>query len=387
MPNIHVTKDDLHKFAHNVNVDLLNTEGIEYLGREWVFFKNIKNTVDHTDNTTRIQGEERTQVEALVLSFDQGIDFNANLPILELLPTPIITKEGSIITHRVIGGNHRIAGLTILGYEGYWFDIVKTGVDGVSQSKARKILALRDNNPRPQLLASENDIVMTITRAVNDGDIANDEKEIREFAKLCCPYHSNYRIGVITAMVCATTSPETNFVNWNAKTKDDLKVIMKKTFKRASHGEYDDKRNLYGYTFLDGYVLKGAYHALKKYHETGKESYVIGHVKSPDSEGTLVSKRLSLMNSISDYEDVFKSALKFYQKNGRLPFKLEGFLPQDAMNEIDSLNKGEILVFTKQELEAMHKLNQANKLSNTLNITSAFDTLFSEEEENASDAA
>ena len=386
MMNVLVTKDDLHLYEHNVNKELFDINGVDYVGREWISFKNIKR--GFVDNVARKRGEDRTQIESLIISFSRGIDFRADLPILEVLPSSSVGTDGSVFTHRVVGGNHRIEALTELGYEGYWFDVIKTGVNGVGKLRSQTVAFMRENdNLLPKLNSSEVDIVNAISKVVREGEVENTEDDIRAFVKECCPSLSNYRVGAITALICQETNPSTNFVNWNARSKDDLKKIMRNKFDRASHGEYDHIQHRYGYTFLDGYVLKGAYHALKKYHETGKESYVIGHVKSPDDGGTLINRRLALMNNISDFEDVLVSAFKFYQKNHRLPFRLEGFLPQDAVNELDSINKGEVLTFSKKELESLHKLKSMNKLSNALNTITSFEDEEEDDDMNTSRVA
>jgi hypothetical protein len=56
----------------------------------------------------------------------------------------------------------------------------------------------------------------------------------------------------------------------------------------------------------------------------------------------------------------------FYKKTGRFPFEVIGFLPQDAVNELDSINSGEILEFTKQELEILVQMNAAKAITNGL---------------------
>ena len=55
------------------------------------------------------------------------------------------------------------------------------------------------------------------------------------------------------------------------------------------------------YGFAAKNVLDPVINAIKKYHETGKDSYVVLHVDAPNKSGTLTSfrknqKKLNMMN-------------------------------------------------------------------------------------------
>lgn len=360
-----ITKDDLNLFNNNENTELLSLDGVKYVGREWVEFCNVD--YDLTDNPWRVKGQNSANSSDLAISFALGIDTRCDLPILYKLPVPKTGKNGVVITHGIIGGNHRTPILKSLGYTGYFFEIVELGADGVGQLSAKTLAAMRDNHTKPRAPADNEDVARSVQAVVVAKEIPNTEDDIRAFVKKCCPYFSNSRIGTITAIVCSRTSPATSFVNWNAQTKEDFADTMQKKFKRTAHGKIDHKKNKHGFAMLDkGYFIKGVYHAMKKFKEDGKESYFIGHVKSPNSQGTLAENRLSIVNNVEEYKTMLLKVFAFYQKTGRFPFEVEGFLPQDAINELDSINKGEILEFTKNELEILVQMNAAKSVNNSL---------------------
>lgn len=373
-----ITKDDIGAFEHNINSELSKLEGVSYLGREWVEFRNIDH--DLQNNPWRVKGQDSANAAELAISFAQGIDTRCDLPILYKLASPKTDKDGNVRTHGLIGGNHRMSILKSLGYKAYFFEVVELGVDGFGFLSSQTLSALRDNHDRPRLNADNEDIARSVQAVVSAKEIPNTEDDIRAFVKKCCPYFNNSRIGTITAIVCSRTSPASSFVNWNAMTKEDLADTVRKKFKHNALGQIDTKRNKHGFTLLGkGFFIKGIYHAMKKFKEDGKESYFIGHIKSPNSQGTLAENRLAIVNNVEEYKVMLLKVFEFYKKTGRFPFEIEGFLPQDAIHELDSINKGEILKFTKKELEILVQMNAAKALNNSLGA--ALDISEDEDEE------
>jgi hypothetical protein len=360
-----LTRDNINLFEHNVNSELATLEGVNYIGREWIEFRNIDH--DLQNNPWRVKGQNSANAAELAISFAEGIDTRCDLPILYKLPVPKTDSNGNVRTHGMVGGNHRLPILKALGYKGYFFEVVELGADGVGYLTSQTLAAMRDNHSKPRAAADNEDVARAVQAVVVAKEIGNTEDEIRAFVKKCCPYFSNSRIGTITAIVCSRTSPATSFVNWNAMTKEDFADTMQKKFKHVAHGKIDPRKGKHGFAMLDkGYFIKGIYHAMKKFNEDGKESYFIGHVKSPNSQGTLAENRLSIVDNVETYKSMLIKVFNFYKKTGRFPFEVIGFLPQDDVNELDSINSGEILEFTKQELEILVQMNAAKAITNGL---------------------
>jgi hypothetical protein len=373
-----ITPNCGHLFASNINPRLMNTSGVEYLHRIWVDFSNIDSDPQH--NEWRIAGTDKVNADSIYLSFSEGIDTKEPLPVLYELNQPKILSDGTVLKYGLITGNHRMAALKDLGYEGYWFDVVKVGTNGIGNLRSKTAAAIRTQKTNPHLDASIDDVVIAIAKVVKQGECANDEDAIKEFVKECCPLESNYKLGVITAKVCSMTGPLTHFVNWSGQSKSALQATVSAKFKKASHGNYDSHAKKYGFTLLDGYSMKGTYHAMKKFAETGRQSYFVGHVKSPNNSGSLIEKRMNVIDDLEDVKKVLIANFEFYKKTGKFPFELVGFLPQDATAELDSINKGEVLKFTRKELESLKQLADIHKLNEALAVNSD-KGLYEEEDE------
>jgi hypothetical protein len=114
--------------------------------------------------------------------------------------------------------------------------------------------------------------------------------------------------------------------------KDAFKWLDKNTSYSYS-GEYDAKRQKYGWTVLEGYEYEYLVSAMKKYSETDRESYFVCHTRAPTEKNTLEDKREGMLNSFESLEDNLKKVFEYYQLNGKFPWNVEGFLPQDHKNK------------------------------------------------------
>jgi hypothetical protein len=94
-------------------------------------------------------------------------------------------------------------------------------------------------------------------------------------------------------------------------------------------GNYDNKRNKYGWTVLEGYQYEYIMNATRKYSETGKESYFVCHTKAPTEKMDLDAKRMKMQSVFESLEADLVEVVKFYNKNKRFPWTNEGFLPQN----------------------------------------------------------
>jgi hypothetical protein len=70
--------------------------------------------------------------------------------------------------------------------------------------------------------------------------------------------------------------------------------------------------------------------AIKKYAQTGKESYFVCHTKAPTETMTLADRRVKMTDTFETLEDIILfSVVEFYNKNKRFPWQVEGFMSQD----------------------------------------------------------
>jgi len=362
-----ITSKDNHLYDGNVNQELPKIAGATYVGRKWVLFKNIHFTP--TSNPWRVSGDDLAHILEVKSSLEYGIDFKADLPILYVLPSPKIDSKGDVQAYGLNAGNHRLKALVALGYEGYWFDIIKVGEEGFGVLRTLTVVSCRENTSLPKKRADNDDIISAVTDVVNNNQVKNDLSAIREYVEECCPTFSKTRVTTIAKAVGARTfSTNDKFVNWNGYL--NLEDTIKKNFDRASHGTLDTKRDEYGFTMLDGgYHIKGMYHVMSKFYDDRRSSYIIGHVRNPDSEGSLVKNRLSFLKNLENFEEMLLTIFEYYEENRKFPWYVEGFLPQNTGNEIDAINNGEILKFTIKELEKNKAKIDADRLSKKLGVS------------------
>jgi hypothetical protein len=69
---------------------------------------------------------------------------------------------------------------------------------------------------------------------------------------------------------------------------------------------------------------------MRKYHETGKESYFICRTKSPMGVLDLHAKREGMHEEINYLNDCLLETFKYYQENEKFPWDVECFIPQDT---------------------------------------------------------
>ena len=101
----------------------------------------------------------------------------------------------------------------------------------------------------------------------------------------------------------------------------------------VSHGNYDIETQKHGWTCLEGYEADTCMNAIAKYHATKGESYIVGHTKLPNHKSGLLDRRLKMQETFDEKKEQLISVCEFYNKHGRLPFDLVGFLPQDNNTE------------------------------------------------------
>jgi hypothetical protein len=114
--------------------------------------------------------------------------------------------------------------------------------------------------------------------------------------------------------------------------QDAYKWIHKNT-DYAYAGELDLNRKKFGWTVLEGYEYEFLVSAMKKYRESGKESYFILHTKAPTAKNTLDDKREKMIDSFYQLEDSLKEVFNYYQENKKFPWTIEAFMPQDQSSE------------------------------------------------------
>ena len=98
---------------------------------------------------------------------------------------------------------------------------------------------------------------------------------------------------------------------------------------RYSHsGNLDPKRLEHGWTVKEGYEDEYLFNAMKQYHKYTRPSYFLNHIKVPKT-GTVQDARKKMVKRFTELESALESSVKFKKENGKWPWRIESFFPQD----------------------------------------------------------
>tara|TARA_R110000868_G_scaffold85896_3_gene241291 strand:- start:1071 stop:2066 length:996 start_codon:yes stop_codon:yes gene_type:complete len=248
-----------------------------------------------------------------------GQDLSLPLPVVQKLSQPLMV-DGKIYTYRLIAGHHRVDATLQLGLETFKFSEYTFESD-----EARFRFQLAENNHAPAKGLSPDDICQTLSIAVDRGYIENTRESMETFLKsLTHVHHTTKNAGIAKAIRINGA-----YQDYIVYTADDVKSFLRSTGKYTSAGHKDEFLNKAGWTVKEGYEYEYVMNAIKKYNETGLESYFLCHTKAPTERNDLGDKRDSMKDEFSKLENALESVMEFHSENGRFPWNVEGFLPQD----------------------------------------------------------
>jgi hypothetical protein len=317
MANMLVDEQSGNFFVENINLAM---PGVHKIDRRFIELNKI--LADSKDNAARDGGTDSTLVEDLKNSFSSRILYNDFLPIVEIMAIPKKWDDGEMKHYQLVDGYNRINALRELGYTHYWFDVVEFDVK--SYNLYRTTLALGSNAHAPSKSSNDKDIFNAVVLLVNGGDLKKDFDVIKNYIKKTCKVRSD-RAHKLADKVATHVGAPSRFISWTpAMVKNDVAGLN-----IYSHGNLDPVRNKYGWTTLEGYEPDTIMNAIAAFAKDGTESYIVGHVKTPDSKNNLIRKRMNMVTTLEDKKAAIIRVIEYYNKTGRLPFELIGFLPQD----------------------------------------------------------
>lgn len=275
---------------------------------------NVRRAMDHS------------HIAAVADSMERGILFTEFLPIIEKLPKELVSDDGEKKTYMLIDGYNRVSALEKIGYTHYWFDVAEFGDEETNPNLARVTCALASNVHPPKLNSTDNDVFSAVVPLVLEGSIEADEMAIKDFIRKNCVSGrgSAARAAKIASEVMAATGVQPAFQLWTpARIKKEIA-----SYNLTSSGSIDSKRQLHGWTCLESYEADTVMNALGKLRDTGKCSYIVGHVKQPNTEANLLDKREKMKLDIERRKDALLAFVEYYNEHKDFPFELLGFLPQ-----------------------------------------------------------
>lgn len=299
--------------------------GIAYHDSKVIEFKDIF-VGPQSNNHARAKTKDPNQVQSLMVNFANGIYYDRRPPIVRENPREI---DGVIYKWELLCGHHRFEAMKRLGYDRWVFWIYKICLDGYSLDDCRITLQVLENNHDSSLTNSAEDAAGAIMWLINHGSrlVENTEQSIRDYVDTYCTnMHANTR-GKVVRQVMAKAGTYRRIVTFTA---DDAYKWIESYTNYAKGGDYDSKRKKYGWSVLEGYEYEQLFNAMRKFAETGKESYFICRTKAPTKKEDLHTKRQGILKEFGYLEDCLLETFKYYQENGKFPWQAEAFIPQDT---------------------------------------------------------
>jgi hypothetical protein len=202
-------------------------------------------------------------------------------------------------------------------------------MDGYSLDDCRITLQLQENDHPATLKSSAEDAAGAIIWLITHGSrlVQNTEQSIRDYIDTYCKNMNKGEKGKAVKQVMAKLNTYRRIVTFTA---DDAFTWIQSNTNYATAGEYDAKRKKYGWAVLEGYEYEQVFNAMRKFAETGKESYFICRTKAPTKKQDLNTKRQGIIKEFEYLEDCLLDTFKYYQEKGKFPWHAEAFIPQDT---------------------------------------------------------
>lgn len=280
------------------------------------------------DNPVRKKGKNLVNIHKLTQSFSRGIQYDKMPPVVRKCSRMV---DGKHYKWELICGNHRFQALENNGYDKWIFSIYEFATDGYSYEDSVRTFQLKENDHSPALEASDEDISNVVARLIAHGSalVSNDEDSIRNYVETYCINKHYQTKAKIVRQAVRLSGAYQDVVTYTAN--DAFKWIADNTTYSVA-GNADSKRKKFGWTVLEGYEYEYLVSAMRKFAESGRESYFICHTKSPTEQMTLEDKRDRMLRNFEELEDNLVQVFEYYKETGKFPWKVEGFLPQDHKN-------------------------------------------------------
>jgi len=312
-----------------VTFDSIKSPGVNQIDRKVIPLSKIY--IPQTDNKVRKNRKNLPHIQKLIKSFQNGINYSKMPPVVRK-KTQIV--NGVTYEYELLCGNHRMDAFISCGFDEWIFDIYDVCLDGYSYAESVSTLQLQENDHEPALSSTSDDIVNTICYLLDKGSVLveNTEASIDSYVETYCPnMHWNTK-GKIVKQVIAAKGSYQDVITY---TPNDLNNWIRNNSDYKNEGEYDKKRKMHGWTCRTRYEPDTVFSIIKKFRETGKESYIIAHTSAPTGSVTVDDKREAILYNFEKLNEAFVSVIDFYNKYGRLPWSVEGFLPQDVKAKED----------------------------------------------------
>ena len=285
----------------------------------WIEFDNIR-ALDDDKNIGRTHEHSQLEIQALANSFAIGVQ------TWQELPAVIKNTDSEIkFTHDQVFGFGRVQAIQLAreDQKGYWFWVLKP----CTETQLSWVKVIENLDITPEFKQNEALLVQQMNDLLYKGIVANTDESIRDHIQKYVPHISSKSLGNVTNIIFETNKTPRRYVTWGpAKINQWLKQDADQSAKFYHQGKFDNVRGMYGFAAKN--VMDPVMNSIKKYHETGKDSYVVLHVDAPNKSGNLKTFRKNQLSQYEEYKSMFtKLGMKHF------PLHVLGFMYQDTESE------------------------------------------------------
>ena len=283
--------------------------------------KELKGTAN---NVTRLSLDE-SNIQSLQQAL-QKPDWSLPLIVVKRIPGGL-TVNGKTYRYQLVAGYHRLTALLRNHQPNWLFDVYEFA----TEEEEIDFQAL-ENDHAPRRPIDLNGLVNYLSYKVNKGMIENDRRQMAmELEKFQNVHHKTKTAAVNRAAskFGAYTDVVIRDFNEIKQYLDNPENYDNQTAKYTHSGKIDFNRKAHGWTVKEGYEYEYLMNAIKAFNEDGMPSYFVNHVKEPTEKMTLQDRRDSMIEAFATLENALIKTFEYYQKNGRFPWHIEGFMPQN----------------------------------------------------------
>jgi hypothetical protein len=282
---------------------------VETLGTILIPFSDI-----HIDGVTQSTEEE---VEALAISFSSGGIITEELP-----PAVVRQPEGSEKPYKLVYGYARCESLQELLQQSWFFTLLEGSEDALIDVRTF------EGERSPKRVNTENDMKNYLVDQILRGKIDNNEDAIRWRFKKVYPNRGKEVCARVIEMVTLAAQTPQDFILYPTIARIEQWVENHSDSNYKVDGGFDVSRNMYGVVCKEGQQSSTVLQAVKRFRDSGKRTYVIGHFGPIKKRGTIESLREKYVQEFDNIRESLEHA-----GLTEWPIQILGYLPQVSDTE------------------------------------------------------
>ena len=307
----------------------LVSPGAKHIETKLIKLKEIyipRNADNKTINMARAKDLNQEHINKIATSLKNGIDYS------KMLPAVIKSnkwEDGVHYEYILIAGAHRYASMEQMNITEWLFDVYElSSIEAKDLSLG--IFQIRENNHKPQMENSADDLINILSRLINKNLLANNQTAIEKFLS---EHATNLHKGTFQKVVSSVVRQNGAYQDFRTFPMESLKKFIEGHSDYSYGGDYDTERNEFGFTVKEGYEDEYLSNALKRLAVSDKGSYFICHTKAPTEQRDVNTRRSDMVKTFEQLEQGIEKAVEIKKTTGQWPWRIEKFLGQDVKNK------------------------------------------------------